>query len=451
MHEEPPEPPATRRGVLAAGVAAGLAAACRASPDGASGSSGAPAARSAADEREHDRVEELLSGLTDQRSTVTPITGDERAARRKRLGGILAGRGIDAILCEGGATMTYLAGVSWGKSERFFGLVVLADGSCFWISPAFEASRARLQIEGTSEKPGPGGEIVAWQEDEHPYRPLADALERRSVSRIAIEPSLRFVFAERLAQAFGRERVDGESGPAILLSLRGRKDAHEIALLRRANELTQQAVLAASRCLEPGMTGSRVSAIVDRAHKKLGFGGSWNLSLLGPAAALPHGEPDERRLERGSVVLVDAGGDFLGYQSDDTRTWVFDGAPPVEVERAWNAVRDAQLAAFEAIRPGVLCGDVDRAARAKIVEHGFAGGYAAFTHRLGHGIGVEGHEDPYFDSGSAVPLAPGMTLSDEPGLYFPGRFGIRLEDVVLVTEDGADHFGAWQRSPVSPE
>lgn len=430
--------------MLSAGVAAGLAASCRSSSAGASPGS-------AVEERERDRVEELLAGLADQRGSMTPITRDERAARRKRLGAILAGRGVDALLCEGGATMTYLAGVSWGKSERFFGLVVLADGGHFWISPAFEASRARLQIEGTPEKPGPGGEIVAWQEDEYPYRPLADALARRSVARIAIEPSLRFVFAQRLAETFGRERVDGESGPAVLLSLRGQKDAHEIALLRRANELTQQAILAASRCLEPGMTGARVSAIVDRAHRKLGFAGSWNLSLLGPAAALPHGEPDERRLERGSVVLVDAGGDFLGYQSDNTRTWIFDGSPPVEVERAWNAVRDAQLAAFGAIRPGALCGDVDRAARAKMVERGFAGGYAEFTHRLGHGIGVEGHEDPYFDSGSAVPLAPGMTLSDEPGLYFPGRFGIRLEDVVLVTEDGADHFGSWQRSPGSPE
>jgi Xaa-Pro dipeptidase len=199
------------------------------------------------------------------------------------------------------------------------------------------------------------------------------------------------------------------------------------------------------------MKGSEVAAVVDRAHKKLGFTGSWNLSLIGPSAALPHGEPDERRLESGSVLLVDAGGEFHGYQSDESRTWIFDGKPTAEVERAWNAVRDAQLAAFDALRPGVLCGDVDRAARAKLVERGYAPGYAEFTHRLGHGIGVDGHEDPYFDGGSAVLLASGMTLSDEPGLYFPGRFGVRLEDVVVITESGADHFGTWQRGPTSPE
>jgi len=199
------------------------------------------------------------------------------------------------------------------------------------------------------------------------------------------------------------------------------------------------------------MSGREVAAIVDRAHRKLGFTGVWNLSLIGPAAALPHGEPDERRLARGDVLLVDAGGDFLGYQSDETRTWVFDGNPSREVEKAWNAVRDAQLAAFEAMAPGVPCADVDRAARAKLVGLGFRGGYADFTHRLGHGIGIEGHEDPYFDGGSTVALAPGMTLSNEPGLYFPGRFGVRLEDVVAITPEGADHFGAWQRAPTSPE
>jgi Xaa-Pro dipeptidase len=198
------------------------------------------------------------------------------------------------------------------------------------------------------------------------------------------------------------------------------------------------------------MTGREIAAVVDRAHKKLGFTSPWNLSLLGPAAALPHGDPDERRLARGDVLLVDAGGDFLGYQSDQTRTWVFDGAPSAEVARAWNAVRDAQLAAFDAMAPGVPCREVDRAARAKLVERGYRPGFADFTHRLGHGIGVEGHEDPYFDGGSAVPLASGMTLSNEPGLYFPGRFGVRLEDVVAITPDGAEHFGTWQRAPTSP-
>jgi Xaa-Pro dipeptidase len=392
-----------------------------------------------------------LANLADQRGSVRPIDAEERAARRKRLGELLASRGIDAMLLEGGSTMSYLAGVSWGRSERFFGLVVLADGRHFWICPAFEESRARQSIDKRPPDPGPGGDVVAWREDEYPYRPLSTELSKRGANRIAIEPSLRNVFAERLAAEMGRSRIDGLAGAEIVAALRSRKDAHEIEILRKANELTQLAIQSAARCLAPGMTGSEVAKIVERAHKKLGFTATWNLSLIGPAAALPHGDPDERRLEKGSLLLVDAGGEFLGYQSDESRTWIFEGSPTAEVERAWNAVRDAQRAAFDALRPGVICGDVDRAARSKLVELGFAPGYAEFTHRLGHGIGVEGHEDPYFDGGSSTVLASGMTLSNEPGLYFPGRFGVRLEDVVLITADGADHFGAWQRAPTSPE
>ncbi len=433
----------TRRALLGsgAGIAAGAALAACTIPSAQAGDR---------DVRRDARIDAWLSDLADQRSSVEPIRAAERAARRRRLGALLAARGLDALLMEEGATMNYLSGVSWGRSERFFGLVVLADGSHFWICPSFEESRARRQIDAPPPDGGPGGDVVAWQEDEYPYRPLADALSQRRVERLAIEPSLRHVFAQRLARQIGEERVDGAAGAEIVLSLRARKDAHEIAILRRANELTQLAIRTAAGCLSPGMTGSEVASVVDRAHRKLGFKGAWNLALIGPAAALPHGEPDERRLERGNVLLVDAGGDFHGYQSDETRTWIFDGKPSAEVERAWNAVRDAQLAAFEALRPGVACGDVDRAARSKIVERGYGAGYTQFTHRLGHGIGMDGHEDPYFDGGSGVLLESGMTLSDEPGLYFPGHFGVRLEDVVLITDVGADHFGSWQRAPTSP-
>jgi Xaa-Pro dipeptidase len=436
---DPLEP--TRRALLGTGAAwaAGALAACESS----GGKAGA--------DRIDERSEAGLAELSDQRGTVRPIDAEERTARRKRLGELLASRDLDAMLLEGGSTMMYLAGVSWGRSERFFGLVVLADGTHFWICPAFEESRARLSIDKSGTHPGPGGDVVSWREDEYAYRPLAAELSKRGAARIAIEPTLRNGFAERLAAEIGRSRIEGPAGAEIVAALRSRKDAHEISILRKANELTQLAIRSAARCLAPGMKGSEIAAIVDRAHRKLGFTATWNLSLIGPAAALPHGEPDDRRLEKGSLLLVDAGGDFLGYQSDNSRTWIFDGAPTAEVERAWNAVRDAQRAAFDAMRPGEICGDVDRAARAKLVELGFAPGYAEFTHRLGHGIGVDGHEDPYFDGGSSTVLASGMTLSNEPGLYFPGRFGVRLEDIVLITADGADHFGDWQRAPTSPE
>jgi Xaa-Pro dipeptidase len=393
------------------------------------------------------RADELLGDLSDQRGTVAPISASERRARRARLGQILAAAGAaDALLMESGATMTYLSGVTWGHSERFFGLVVSAAGDHFWISPAFEASRAAQRIEGVDR---PGGEIVAWQEDEYFQKPLAAELARRNIQRIAIDPALRQIFVERLTHEIGRERI--VSGEATVIALRGVKDAHEIGLLRRANELTQHAIRTVAGVVRPGMNGAEIAALMDRAHGRLGFQNPWCLALIGPAAALPHGEQEDIRLKRGDVLLIDTGGSFHGYQSDNTRTWVFDAQPSPEVERVWNTVHAAQQRAFEAIRPGVPCGDIDRAARAVIDARGFGPGYTTFTHRLGHGIGLEGHEDPYFDGGSTVPLAAGMTLSDEPGIYLPGRFGVRLEDIVLVTDHGADAFGTWQKSPTSPD
>jgi Xaa-Pro dipeptidase len=347
---------------------------------------------------------------------------------------------------EGGGTLTYLADVHWGKSERLFAMVLLADGTHFWLCPAFEAGRARLQIDAPN---GPRGEILAWQEHEHPYRPLASALKERRALRLAIEPSLRHGFVHELLSVI--EGGEVQSGRGFVVALRARKDSHELAILRRANELTQVAIRAVARTLAPGMSGADIGRRMDRAHRRLGFTDPWNLSLIGAAAALPHGDPDAHPLARGDVVLIDTGGNFHGYQSDNTRTWVFDGTPAGTVLSAWNAVRDAQRRAFDALRPGLRCSEIDAIARARIDELGYGPGYRTFTHRLGHGIGVEGHEDPYFDGGSAVELAPGMTLSNEPGIYLPGEFGVRLEDIVAITEGGADHFGSWQKAPGSPD
>jgi len=398
--------------------------------------------------READEVaaaDEALAHLVDARGDVEPISGEERAARRERLGALLAAADLDALLVEPGATMSHLSGISWGRSERLFGLVVLADGAHFWVTPGFEEDRTRLLVDAAG---GPGGEVLTWQEHEYAYAPLAAELARRRASRVAVDPSIRFFHASRLGEAMGGALPT--SGHALVVELRGRKDAHELALLRRANELTQLAILEVSWLLRPGMTGRDLSLLLRRAHERLGLTGHWDLSLIGPSAAYPHGEDTPRPLERGEVVLVDTGGSYHGYQSDNTRSWVFD-APPSERQRAvWGAVRDAQRAAFEALAPGHRAGDVDAAARRVLEAAGLTVSYSHFTHRLGHGIGMEGHEDPYLDAGSDTVLAPGMTFSDEPGIYLPGEFGVRCEDIVVVTEDGADHLGDWQQGPESP-
>ena len=406
---------------------------------------GGAAVRGRAQQDADQSLEERFGDLTDQRSTQQPISSAEKTARVQRLGRILSARGLDAIVIEPGATLTYLSDVTWGTSERLFALVVLADGSVFWIVPSFEAARAEKRI---AEAGGPRGDLIGWDEDQYAWDPLSAALGARDVKHVAVEPRARAFVHTRLAQAFGVRGV--VSGEGVVAELRGRKDEHELALLRTANELTQRAIRAVAERLESGTTDHELGAMLRQAQMRLGLRGVWVLPLVGPDAALPHGAPSGRTIKKGSWILVDTGGSFHGYQSDNTRTWIHDAQPDADTLRGWNTVRDAQKRAFEAMAPGVECRAIDRAAREVIQAAGYGAGYQAFSHRLGHGIGIEGHEEPYLDGGNALPMAPGMTFSNEPGIYLPGRFGIRLEDIVQVTENGADHFGTWQIAPTSP-
>lgn len=405
-------------------------------------------ARRAAERAAHEArlaAADLFPELSDERGALDPIRPAERAARRRRLGELLADRGIDAYVCEHGATMRYLSGVSWGLSERLFALIVLADGSHFFLSPTFEVDKARLKIVGND---GPGGDIVSWDEHEYAFAPLAAALRKRRAKRVAVDPYLRVFAAEGLRDELGAANV--LSGQALRATLRGVKDEREIALLRKASELTQKALAALAPRLEPGISGAEVSRLIDAALRATGLVSTWNLSLPGHAAAYPHGGAAKEKLEAGEFLLIDCGGEYHEYQSDNTRTWCPFGSPDLESIKAWHAVRDAQRRAFDAAVPGRPCGDVDRAARETIVRAGFDGDYRAFTHRLGHGIGMEGHEDPYFDSGSKVVLEPGMTLSNEPGIYVLDRYGIRLEDILVITATGCQVFGAPQSAPDRP-
>jgi len=425
-----------RRTLLGWGAGLGLA-------PGMIGCSTTPESAREADE--HARLDELFSELTDQSARFEPITALEKRARRERCAALLRLHGVDAFLMEAGSTLSYLCDVSWGKSERLFALVLLADGSCFWISPAFEAPRAEAYI-ATAD--GPAGPIVVWDEHEYAWKPLAAALAERGAERVAIEPRSRAFVAQLLAEEMGHDRV--LSGQRLTAELRGTKDEHEIALLRGANELTQEAIVAVAERLRPGLTDHELGAWMRRAQERLGLRGVWVLPLLGQNAAYPHGRPRGDVLAPGELVLVDTGGSLHAYKSDNTRTWIFDGRPTPEVARGWHAVRDAQRTAYEAIRPGRPCRAIDAAARNVLATAGYGRGYENFAHRLGHGIGMDGHEDHYLDSGSEVLLAPGMTFSDEPGIYLPGEYGIRLEDIVVVTDEGADHFGNWQADPSSP-
>ena len=383
-----------------------------------------------------------IAALTPMTEGTAPITTDEHRRRIARAQALMKSHGLHALVLGSGTSLTYFTGAQWGDSERFFGAILTRDGDPAWITPAFELSRASEQIEI-------GSDVRRWEEHESPFALIAAILKDRGVAtgEVGIEETMPFTFAHELGAAAPALRL--RSGTPVTAGCRMIKDAHELALMRRACEITVRAHRALFASLRDGMTQAEASALSAEAHRRLGIRGG-SLVLFGADAAFPHGTRQPRPLQRGDVVLVDGGGRLHGYASDITRTGVF-GAPPTARQRTvWDVVRRAQQAAFEAARPGVEAQAVDAAARRVIEEAGFGGGYTTFTHRLGHGIGMDGHEWTYLVKGNRERLQPGMCFSDEPGIYVPGELGVRHEDIIFITETGAANMTRWPGTPEDP-
>ncbi len=360
---------------------------------------------------------------------VKPITNEEfqgRIAQAQKLMSESKPK-VDALYVTPGSTQYYFAGLRWGGGERLMALTILRQGEAFLVCPAFEEGRLRELVRWPME-------IRAWQEDESPYTLVAKTLAERGVrtGKIAVNETTPYFFFDGLRKA--APGLQFASGDPITIGCRGRKSAHELELMALANEATCNAIQAAFSALKEGMTQRDVSALVAQGHQRQGVGGG-GLVLFGEWAALPHGTTKPQKLKEGDVVLADCGTSVEGYASDITRTTVF-GKASDKAKRAFEAVRRAQDAALAAAQHGKLSGTVDDAARLVITEAGFGKGYEQFTHRLGHGIGLDGHEHPYLVKGSKTVLAPGMTFSNEPGIYVLGEFGVRCEDVMAITENG---------------
>jgi len=358
-----------------------------------------------------------------------PITETERVARREKAQRLMKELGYSAMLIEPGANMTYFSGIDWGRSERLFALILPQTGKGIVISPAFEEQRAANQVDGRFE-------IRVWQENESPEALIAGVLKQWGIAtgKLAVDGSARtFVFNE-LALAVPAMQM-GTAEP-ITNACRGVKTTHEIEIMRFANQITLDAYRAAHKTLRAGMTQAELAKNVSEAFSKLGYPGG-ALVLFGESSAYPHGLPKPRSLEDNQVVLIDGGTTVHGYQSDITRTVVF-GRPAPEAQKVFDIVHEAQRQALAFAGPGKKCGEVDGTARKVIADAGYGPDYRTFTHRLGHGIGLEGHEWPYLVRGSQIVIQPGMTFSDEPGIYQYGKFGIRLEDIMAITENGAE-------------
>jgi Xaa-Pro dipeptidase len=374
-----------------------------------------------------------LQGLCDG---IEPTGTTERAERLRRALEVMLNEGTEALVLEPGVDMRYLTGVMWGLSERPFLMVLERNGRATWIAPAFEEGTAREQL-------GDGARLLTWDEHQSPYSRLEDVISRGR-GRVALGPAMRWFVAQGIAHAVDERRI--ARGIDVVGRCRLIKSPEEQARLRRANEATKAALAWVQEHIEVGMAEPTVKNLVIRAQKAAGLTDVWALVLFGPNAAYPHGTRTERRLTERDVVLIDTGGSLHGYRSDITRTWLGQAATD-EAHRAWETVRRAQQAAMAEIRPQARCSEPEAAARAVIVEAGWGPDYRFFTHRLGHGIGLQVHEPPYLVRDNLRLLEPGMTMSIEPGIYVRGQFGVRLEDIVLVTEAGREVFG---REPEPP-
>ncbi len=372
---------------------------------------------------------EAFAALAPLGTRVKPVSNDEFRARLARAQQLMAevSPKFDALFVAPGTSLYYFTGVRWWPSERLLAFVLPRTGDPIFVCAAFEEGRLREQLRFPAE-------VRVWQEDESPTKLAAQALADRGIrtGRIAIDETTYFTFFDHFRVA--APSLDCSSGDPITIACRGTKSSHELELMRLACEATCDVFRAVFASLKEGMTQSDVGALVEAGFAKMKLRGD-ALVLFGPSAALPHGSIKPQSLKEGDVVLIDGGCKLEGYDSDITRTAVF-GKPSDKMRRVYDLVRGAQNTALDAARAGKLSGSVDDAARAVITNGGFGPDYRFFTHRLGHGIGLDGHEHPYLVRGSRTVLAPGMTFSNEPGIYIPGEFGIRCEDDMVITADG---------------
>jgi len=366
---------------------------------------------------------------------VKPLAAEDYELRLEKAQRLMAAHKIDGLFLTGGASLVYFTSVSWGTSERTFGALLNLKKKPVWVCPAFEFERAKELIPQ-------GQEIRVWEEDESPYRLISEIMKSLGArsGRLALSPSTdSFVLFGLRKDAPGLELMDGA---VITEECRGTKTEKEIAYMDLANEITKLAYREGFKNLREGMSPRDLFGIISAAHQQMGVSGGGG-PQFGPNTAFPHGSRAFRTLGEGDVVMVDGGCSVEGYRSDVTRTVVF-GRPSDKQRSIWNIVKKAQSEALKAARPGASCEDVDRAARKVIEEADFGPGYKYFSHRVGHGIGLEGHEYPYLVKGNKLRLQPGMTFSNEPGIYISGQFGIRNEDCMVITEDGARFLGGME-------
>jgi Xaa-Pro dipeptidase len=386
------------------------------------------------------------STLKNITQSVSAITAVEREIRIKKAQKLMQQMNISALIIEPGAAMDYFSGIQWWRSERLTALVIPQQGKIGIVCPFFEEPSIQESLAIT-------GDIRVWQEHESPFERIKQILVDRNISlakgTIGFENSVRYFVQHGVMSLLSN--MQHISAEPVTRGCRIIKSHHELQLMHKANEVTLLAYSEVYSKLEVGMTSSHVKSLMSNAQSTLGGNSPWNMALIDQASAFPHGSKKKHLIQEGSIVLMDCGCNVHGYQSDISRTFVV-GEPSKRQRDIWQTVRTGQKIAFEQAQIGSAAGLVDDAVRKHYQAQGFGPDYKlpGLSHRTGHGIGMEGHESVNFVHGEQEKLRAGMCFSNEPGIYIPGEFGVRLEDCIYMTDKGPQWFTVPPDSLDSP-
>ncbi|MBV8341170.1 MAG: aminopeptidase P family protein [Gammaproteobacteria bacterium] len=407
--------------------------------------SGAAAAMSAAGAAGAAGAEPADAELRSLTAGAQPITSEEYARRLAKVQGLMQRQQVAALLLESGSSLEYFTGIRWWRSERTTAAVIPATGRPVVVTPFFEEPSIRETLRVTAE-------VRPWKEDESPFDLLAGAVREHAAGAapLAVEATTRFFIVDRVTRSGGAAPKVIPADP-LIGACRMFKSQAELALLQAANDVTIAALHHLHARIGAGMRSSDIMSLLIATTEKLGGNHEFSLVLLNEASAYPHGSLKPQQVRAGSVILIDTGCSVHGYQSDISRSWVF-GSPSARQRQLWETVQRGQQLALETARLGTPVGAIDRAVRAFYEQQGWSKDYGlpGLSHRTGHGIGMDGHEPPYLVRNDETPLAAGMCFSDEPGLYIPGEFGIRLEDCWYMTDAGPKTFTPLAKSLSEP-
>jgi Xaa-Pro dipeptidase len=374
-----------------------------------------------------------------------PISAQERRARIVKVQALMGRQNISAMLIEPGSSLDYFTGIRWHRSERITAAIIPASGEVFVVTPAFEEPSVRETLQV-------GSDVRPWNEHESPFSLIVQGLKDRGIKggTLAAESTTRFFIVAGIREA--SQAYEIVPADALVRACRLIKSTAELALMQLANDVTIAALRHVHTAVVRGMSAQDIASLMDRTTVALG--GStveFSLVLLNEASAYPHGSLQPQTVRDGSVVLMDCGCSVQGYQSDISRTWVAGGATPKQ-RKVWDTVKRGQEIALETAKIGAPVGSIDDAVRRYYEGEGWGPGYKlpGLPHRTGHGIGLDGHEPPYLVHGDTTPLEPGMCFSDEPGIYIPGEFGIRLEDCWYANAEGPKLFTSLAKSLDEP-